>query len=210
MTAAGTVQPARVVVLGAGVAGLQALATAGRLGAVVQAFDVRASSAEEIASLGASYLDLGLEPLEGAAGYARTMTPQRAQLQRERLAPYVAAADALITTAAVPGQRAPVLVTAEMVAAMRPGSVVVDLVADAGGNVEGSEPGRLVSIGGAQVWGGQDVAAQMPTPASELYARNVLALVGLITRNGRLAPDFDDEIVAGSLVTRDGRIAVTG
>jgi len=210
MTAAGTVQPARVVVLGAGVAGLQAIATAKRLGAVVSAYDVRASSAEEIRSLGATFIDLGLEPLEGAAGYARELGPQRAEEQRTLLAPYVAAADALITTAAVPGRRAPVLVTAEMVAAMRPGSVVVDLVADAGGNVEGSQPGRLVDVGGVSVWGGENVAAQLPGPASELYAQNVVSLVGLMTRYGRFDPDFDDEVVAGALVTRDGRLTVGG
>jgi len=206
MTAAGTVQPAQVVVLGAGVAGLQAIATVRRLGAVVQAYDVRASSAEEIRSMGATFLDLGLEPLDGAAGYARTMSDERADQQRERLAPYVAAADALITTAAVPGRRAPLLVSTAMVAAMKPGSVVVDLVADAGGNVEGSHPGKLVSIGGVQVWGGENVPAQMPGPASELYAQNVLSLVGLMTRHGEFAPDLNDEIVAGALVTHGGGI----
>ncbi|MFL6159178.1 MAG: NAD(P) transhydrogenase subunit alpha [Marmoricola sp.] len=206
MTAAGTVQPARVVVLGAGVAGLQAIATARRLGAHVQAYDVRASSAEEVGSLGAEFLDLGLEPIDGAAGYARTLTAERAALQRDRLAPYVAAADALITTAAVPGRPAPVLVSSTMVAAMKPGSVVVDLVADAGGNVEGSQPGKLVSIGGVQVWGGENVAAQMPGPASELYAQNVLGLVALITPYGALAPDPDDEIVAAARVTHGGRV----
>jgi len=206
MTAAGTVQPAQVVVLGAGVAGLQAIATVRRLGAVVQAYDVRASSAEEIRSMGATFLDLGLEPLDGAAGYARTMSDERADQQRKRLAPYVAAADALITTAAVPGRRAPLLVSTAMVAAMKPGSVVVDLVADAGGNVEGSHPGKLVSIGGVQVWGGENVPAQMPGPASELYAQNVLSLVGLMTRHGEFAPDLNDEIVAGALVTHGGAI----
>ncbi|RNL77789.1 NAD(P) transhydrogenase subunit alpha [Nocardioides marmorisolisilvae] len=206
MTAAGTVQPAQVLVLGAGVAGLQAIATVRRLGAVVRAYDVRASSAEEISSLGATFLDLGLEPLDGAAGYARTMTPERAEQQRERLAPYVAEADALITTAAVPGRQAPILVSTEMVAAMRPGSVVVDLVADVGGNVEGSVPGKLVSVAGVQLWGGENVPAQMPGPASELYAQNVLSLVGLMTRHGQLAPDLDDEIVAGALVTHGGAV----
>jgi len=210
MTAAGTVQPAQVVVLGAGVAGLQAIATAKRLGAVVSAYDVRASSAEEIRSLGATFIDLGLEPLDGAAGYARELGPERAEQQRTLLAPYVAAADALITTAAVPGRRAPVLVTAGMVAAMRPGSVVVDLVSDSGGNVEGSQPGRLVDVGGVSVWGGENVAAQLPGPASELYAQNVVSLVGLMTRHGRFDPDFDDEVVAGALVTRDGRLTVGG
>ena len=168
MTAAGTVQPAEVVVLGAGVAGLQAIATAKRLGAVVRAYDVRAAAAEEIASMGAKPIHLELETLEGAGGYAREMTEERAARQRELLSPYIAAADALITTAAVPGRQAPVLVTAAMVEQMRPGSVVVDLAAESGGNVEGSQPGEVVRIGNAQVWGGRNVPSQMPGPASRL------------------------------------------
>lgn len=204
MTAAGTVPPAEVLVLGAGVAGLQAIATAKRLGAVVRAYDVRPSSAEEIASMGAKPVDLGLEALEGAGGYAREMTEERAVRQRELLTPYVAAADALITTAAVPGRRAPLLVTAEMVAAMRPGSVVVDLAAESGGNVEGAVPGEVVRIGGAQVWGGRNVPAQMPGPASRLYAQNVVSLVELLTHDGLLHLDLDDEVVAATCVTHDG------
>ncbi len=207
ITAAGTVPAAEVLVLGAGVAGLKAMATAKQLGAVVRGYDVRASSAEEIRSVGAAYLDLGLEPLTGAEGYAREMSVERAALQRELLAPYVAAADALITIAAVPGQVAPVLVTAAMVAAMKPGSVVVDLAAEAGGNVEGVVAGELVRAGSAQLWGGANVPAQMPGPASELYARNVANLVALMTvpaadGTALFAPDFDDEIVAACAVTR--------
>ena len=210
MTAAGTVPPAEVVVLGAGVAGLQAIATSKRLGAVVKAYDVRAASAEEIRSMGAQAIDLGLEALEGAGGYAREMTEERATRQRELLTPYVAAADALITTAAVPGRQAPVLVTREMVEQMRPGSVVVDLAAESGGNVEGSVPGQVVRIGAAQVWGGSGVPAQMPGPASRLYAQNVVNLVALMTRAGEgeqppaFAPDFADEIIAGACVTHEG------
>jgi NAD(P) transhydrogenase subunit alpha len=212
MTAAGTVPPAEVVVLGAGVAGLQAIATAKRLGAVVRAYDVRAAAAEEIRSMGASFIDLDLDTLEGAGGYAREMTEDRAARQRELLTPYVADADALITTAAVPGRRAPMLVTREMVEQMGPGSVVVDLAAETGGNVEGSEPGQVVRVGHAQVWGGANVPAQMPGPASRLYAQNVVNLVTLMTTSGEegagaaFAPDFDDEIVAGSCVTHDGAI----
>ena len=210
MTAAGTVQPADVVVLGAGVAGLQAIATAKRLGAVVQAYDVRAAAAEEIASMGAKAIDLDLETLEGSGGYAREMTEDRAARQRELLAPYLAKADALITTAAVPGRQAPLLVTREMVEQMKPGSVVVDLAADTGGNVEGSEPGRVVRIGHAQVWGGDNVPSQMPGPASRLYAQNVVNLLTLMTEKddegARFAPDFDDEVVAGAAVTHGGRI----
>jgi H+-translocating NAD(P) transhydrogenase subunit alpha len=206
MTAAGTVPPAEVVVLGAGVAGLQAIATAKRLGAVVKAYDVRAAAAEEIRSMGAQAIDLELETLEGAGGYAREMTEDRAARQRNLLTPYIAAADALITTAAVPGRQAPMLVTRGMVEQMKPGSVVVDLAAESGGNVEGCEPGQVVRIGHAQVWGGANVPAQMPGPASRLYAQNIVNLVTLMTVETGFAPDFDDEIVAGSCVTHDGRI----
>lgn len=206
MTAAGTVPPAQVVVLGAGVAGLQAIATAKRLGAVVKAYDVRAASAEEIRSMGAVAIELDLETLEGAGGYAREMTEDRAQRQRDLLAPYIADADALITTAAVPGRRAPLLVTAGMVEQMKPGSVVVDLAAESGGNVEGALPGEVVRIGNAQVWGGANVPAQMPGPASRLYAQNIVNLLTLMTADGSFAPDFDDEVVAGSCVTHDQRI----
>ena len=218
MTAAGTVQPAKVVVLGAGVAGLQAIATAKRLGAVVRAYDVRAAAAEEIASMGAKPIQLDLETLEGAGGYAREMTEERAEKQRELLAPYIAEADALITTAAVPGRMAPLLVTRQMVEQMGHGAVVVDLAAETGGNVEGSLPGEVVRIGNAQVWGGRNVPSQMPGPASKLYAQNVFNLVELMTtkaeegddeneaRPAAFAPDFEDEIVSSACVTRDGRI----
>ena len=211
MTAAGTVQPAQVVVLGAGVAGLQAIATAKRLGAVVSAYDVRAAAAEEIASMGAKPIHLELETLEGAGGYAREMTEDRAARQRELLTPYIAKADALITTAAVPGRQAPMLVTREMVEQMGAGAVVVDLAAETGGNVEGSVAGEVVRIGNAQVWGGRNVPSQMPGPASRLYAQNVVNLVTLMTATDHegtssFAPDPEDEIVAGACVTRDGAI----
>ncbi|HEU5042694.1 MAG TPA: Re/Si-specific NAD(P)(+) transhydrogenase subunit alpha [Nocardioidaceae bacterium] len=206
MTAAGTVPPAEITVIGAGVAGLQAIATCRRLGAVVKAYDVRAAAAEEIRSVGAQAIELNLETLEGTGGYAREMTEDRARRQRELLAPYIAASDALITTAAVPGRSAPLLVTADMVEAMRPGSVVVDLAAESGGNVEGSQPGQVVRIGNAQVWGGQNVPAQMPGPASKLYAQNVVNLVTLMTADEAFAPDFEDEIVRGCCVTRRGEI----
>ena len=217
MTAAGTVQPAQVVVLGAGVAGLQAIATAKRLGAVVQAYDVRAAAAEEIRSMGAKSIDLDLETLEGSGGYAREMTEDRAARQRDLLAPYIAEADALITTAAVPGREAPLLVTQEMVEAMKPGSVVIDLAAESGGNVGGSVAGKVVKVGDAQVWGGANVPAQMPGPASKLYAQNVVNLLTLMTTAGEkgedgalsqasFTPDFDDEVVAGAAVTHAGSI----
>ncbi|WP_245155160.1 NAD(P) transhydrogenase subunit alpha [Nocardioides sp. 1609] len=213
MTAAGTVQPAEVVVLGAGVAGLQAIATAKRLGAVVRAYDVRAAAAEEIRSMGAKAIELDLETLDGAGGYAREMSEDRAARQRELLAPYIANADALITTAAVPGRTAPLLVEAATIEQMRPGSVVVDLAADSGGNVEGAVAGTIVRIGHAQVWGGRNVPSQMPGPASRLYAQNIVNLVTLLTRSGAdadegpsLDPDLDDEILAGACVTHDGVI----
>ncbi len=206
MTAAGTVPPAEVVVLGAGVAGLQAIATSKRLGAVVKAYDVRAAAAEEIRSMGAVAIELELDTLEGAGGYAREMNEERAERQRELLAPYIAAADALITTAAVPGRPAPKLVTAAMVEAMKPGSVVVDLAAESGGNVEGSVPGSVVQVGGAQIWGASNVPSQMPGPASKLYAQNLVNIVTLMTGDEGFAPDFDDEVVAGSCVTHAGEI----
>ncbi|CAN5797492.1 NAD(P) transhydrogenase subunit alpha [soil metagenome] len=212
MTAAGTVPPAGVVVLGAGVAGLQAVATAKRLGAVVKAYDVRAAAAEEIRSMGAQAIDLQLDTLEGAGGYAREMTEDRAQLQRDRLAPHIAAADALITTAAVPGRTAPLLVTTSMVEQMRSGSVVVDLAAESGGNVEGSVAGDVVRVGAAQVWGGANVPSQMPAPASRLLSTNIVNLVTLMsTRDGDdgpalFAPDFDDEVVTGACVVHAGDV----
>lgn len=202
VTAAGTVPAAEVLVLGAGVAGLQAIATARRLGASVSGYDVRSSSAEEIASLGATPIDLGLPVLEGAAGYAREMTPERAAEQQRLLAPYVARADVVITTAAVPGRRAPVLVTTQMLAAMKPGSVVVDVAAESGGNVEGVRPGEQIRCGPTLVWGGANVPASMPSMASELYAQNVVNFLELLVRPGMggFVPNRADEIVAAALV----------
>jgi H+-translocating NAD(P) transhydrogenase subunit alpha len=185
---------------------LQAIATARRLGAVVSAYDVRAAAAEEIRSMGAKFVELDLPSLEGAGGYAREMTEDRSSLQRELLAPHVADADALITTAAVPGRTAPLLVTREMVAAMRPGSVVIDLAADSGGNVEGSEPGQEVHVQDVLVWGGLSVPSQMPVHASRLYAANVTNLLLLMTSDGHVVPDFDDEIVDAACVTHEGQV----
>lgn len=206
MTAAGTIPPAQVVVLGAGVAGLQAIATARRLGAVVKGYDVRPAAAEEIASMGANPIDLGLPPLEGAGGYAREMTAERTAQQQELLTPHLAAADAVITTAAVPNRRPPVLVTRAMAEQMKPDSVIVDLAADTGGNVEGVEPGTVTRIGSARVWGGANVPSQLPGPASRLYAQNVLNVIMLMTKDSGFAPDYADEVVAGMCLTRDGVI----
>ena len=207
MTAAGTVPPARVLVLGAGVAGLQAIATARRLGAVVEAYDVRAAAAEEVRSLGATFVELKLDTQEGVGGYAREQSEDFLRRQRDLIGARVAAADAVITTAAVPGRRAPVLVTADMVEAMRPGSVVVDLAAESGGNCELSRPGEEIDHGGVTIWGARNVASSMPVHASQLYAKNVANLILLMTGDdGTVRPDFDDEIVAGCCVTHAGEV----
>jgi NAD(P) transhydrogenase subunit alpha len=205
MTAAGTVTPANVLVLGAGVAGLQAIATARRLGAVVSAYDVRPSSADEVRSMGATFIELELEALEGAGGYAREMTEERAAKQRELLTPYIAKSHVLITTAAVPGRPAPLLVTKEMYSSMAEGSVIVDLAAESGGNVEGSKAGEVIEVsGGIQIWGGKDVPSQLPFHASYLYSRNVVNLLLLMTKEGVVTPDFADEIIDAAALTHDG------
>ncbi len=204
MTAAGTVPPAEVLVLGAGVAGLQAIATARRLGARVEAYDVRAAAADEIRSLGARFVDLELPSLEGAGGYAREMSGDRAQQQRDLLAPHVSAADVLITTAAVPGRQAPLLVERTAVEAMRPGSVVVDIAAESGGNVEGAVAGAELTVGEARLIGGSNVPSELPVHASRLYAANLVNLVLLMTVDGKVVPDFTDEIVDGACVTHEG------
>ncbi|MDP1720373.1 MAG: Re/Si-specific NAD(P)(+) transhydrogenase subunit alpha [Candidatus Nanopelagicaceae bacterium] len=205
MTAAGTVTPAQVLVLGAGVAGLQAIATARRLGAVVSAYDVRPSSADEVKSMGATFINLELESLEGTGGYAREMTEERAAKQRELLTPYIAKSHVLITTAAVPGRAAPRLVTQAMVDAMSPGAVIVDLASETGGNVEGSKPGEIITnSNGVVIWGGKDVPSQLPFHASMLFSRNVVNLLSLMTKEGVVTPDFDDEIIIGSVVAHNG------
>lgn len=204
MTAAGTVPPAEVLVLGAGVAGLQAIATARRLGARVQAYDVRAASADEIRSLGAKFVELDLPSLEGAGGYAREMTEERAQLQRDLLVAVVAKSDVVITTAAVPGRTAPLLVERAAVEAMKPGSIVIDLAAESGGNVEGSVPGAELTVGSALLWGALNVPSQLPVHASRLYAANIVNIALLMTSDGKVTPDFGDEIVDGACVTHDG------
>jgi NAD(P) transhydrogenase subunit alpha len=206
MTAAGTVPPAKVLVLGAGVAGLQAIATARRLGAMVRAYDVRAAAAEEVRSLGATFVELELESAEGSGGYAAEQTDDFLRRQRELIAKEVAVADAVVTTAAVPGRRAPVLITGEMVRQMRPGSVVVDLAAETGGNCELSEPGRDLAFDGVLVHGVSNLPSSMAMHASFLYARNIAEFLGLIAKDGKLAFDFDDEIIAGTCVTHAGEI----
>ena len=212
MTAAGTVTPAQVLVLGAGVAGLQAIATARRLGAVVSAYDVRPSSADEVKSMGATFIELELESLAGAGGYAREMTEERAAKQRELLTPYIAKSHVIITTAAVPGRTAPRLMTQAMIDSMEPGTVIVDLAAETGGNVEGSKPGEVVvTSGGVRIWGGKDVPSQLPFHASSLYSRNVVNLLTLLTTPAKdgapvaLNLDFADEIINAAAVTHAGQ-----
>ncbi|HUY07761.1 MAG TPA: Re/Si-specific NAD(P)(+) transhydrogenase subunit alpha [Acidimicrobiales bacterium] len=206
MTAAGTIPPAKVLVLGAGVAGLQAIATARRLGAVVRANDVRASSKDEVQSLGATFVELPLETQEGTGGYAREQSEDFLNRQREMIAREVAMADIVISTAAIPGRTAPRLVTTEMVEAMAPGSVIVDLAAESGGNCELSRPGEEVIHRGVIVHGVRNLPSSMPTHASFLYARNIAEFVGLLSKDGKLELDFDDEIVAGSCITYAGEI----
>jgi NAD(P) transhydrogenase subunit alpha len=202
MTAAGTVPPARVLVLGAGVAGLQAIATARRLGGVVSGFDVRPAVREQVESLGATFLDLGVVGTESAGGYAQELTPEQQAEQQAELQARIPQFDVVITTAAIPGRRAPVLVTAEAVRGMRAGSVIVDLAAETGGNCELTVPGSEVVESGVTIVGLVDVPSLMPTHASQLLSRNVAALIGLMARDGALVLDWDDDIVARSCVTR--------
>jgi len=210
MTAAGTIPAAKVLVLGAGVAGLQAMATAKRLGAIVSAYDVRASSADEVKSMGATFLDLGLDEVEGAGGYAREMTPERAKAQQDALKKFISESDVVITTAAVPGRKAPTLVTSDMMNAMKPGAIIVDLAAESGGNVDGSVAGQDVVLkvpgGSITVIGCKDLASQLAVHASKLYAQNVVSLLTLMTAEGVVTPDGEDEVVQGSAVVFNGEV----
>ena len=206
MTAAGTVPPAKVLVMGAGVAGLQAIATARRLGAVVRAYDVRAAAKEEVQSLGAKFVELDLETQDGAGGYAKEQSAEYLAKQQELLAAEVAASDVVITTAQIPGRKAPVLVTEAMVHGMAEGAVIIDMAADSGGNCELSKPGEDVRVGGVTVVGLTNPPSSMPTHASFLYSRNIANFLGLVVKDGELAPDFDDEIVVGTCVVRAGRV----
>ena len=211
MTAAGTIRPATVLVLGAGVAGLQAIATARRLGAVVQGFDVRAAVKEQVESLGATFLEFDLGgDLEGEGGYAKELTPEQQARQQELMAEAIGRVDVVITTALVPGRRAPILVTEDAVKRMKPGSVVVDLAGEAGGNCELTEPGETVIRHDVKILAPLNVPSSMAEHASQLYARNIQALLDLMVREGELALDFDDEVIAGACVTRGGEIVHEG
>jgi len=208
-TAAGTVRPSRVLVLGAGVAGLQAIATARRLGAMVEAYDVRPAVKEEVQSLGAKFVEIEVKQEgdgSGSGEYAKEVSADVQRRQQELLAERVAAADVVITTAAVPGRPAPKLVSAEMVRAMRPGSVVVDLAAETGGNCELTAPGTVQVQDGVTIDATLNLPSQMPFHSSLLYANNVVNLLTHLAPEGELALDFDDEITAGAAVTHDGRI----
>jgi NAD(P) transhydrogenase subunit alpha len=206
MTAAGTVAPSRVLVMGAGVAGLQAIATARRLGAVVSAYDVRPAVKEEVQSLGATFIELALETQEGEGGYAREQSEEFLRKQRELIGEHVAKSDVVITTAAVPGRRAPLLVTGEMVKGMRPGSVIVDLAAETGGNVELTKPGEEVDVDGVTILGTRNVPSTMPLTTSQLFARNVANLLLHLVKDGAINLDFSDEITKGACVTHGGEI----
>jgi proton-translocating NAD(P)+ transhydrogenase subunit alpha len=200
MTAAGTVPPAKVLVIGAGVAGLQAIATARRLGAVVTGFDVRPVVREQIESLGANWLDLGVTGAEAEGGYARELTPEEMQAQQRALEERIGDFDVVITTAAVPGRAAPRIIPASAVAAMRPGSVIVDLAAETGGNCELTEPGSVVDRDGVTIVGLTNLPSTMPYHASMLFSRNVQALLLHLAPNGELDLDWSDEITAGACV----------
>jgi H+-translocating NAD(P) transhydrogenase subunit alpha len=202
MTAAGTVPPARTLVLGAGVAGLQAIATAHRLGSVVFGFDVRPVVREQVESLGAKFLDLGIVGEETEGGYARELTEDEQRRQQEALEQRIPEFDVVITTAAVPGRPAPRLIPAAAVRAMKPGSVIVDLAAETGGNCELTKPGEERVVNGVTIVGLTNVPSTMPSDASRLYARNVSSLLKHLAPEGELRLDFDDEITAGACVTR--------
>ncbi len=206
MTAAGTVAPARVLVMGAGVAGLQAIATARRLGAVVEAYDVRPAVKDEVKSLGATFLELPLEAQEGTGGYAREQSEDFLRRQRDLLGDRVAASDVVITTAAIPGRKAPILVTAEMVRRMRAGSVIVDLAAETGGNVELTRAGEIIQVGGVTIDGTRNLPSTMPVHASQLYSKNVSTLLLVLVKDGAVKLDFTDEIVKGACVTYNGEV----
>ena len=208
MTAAGTVFAARVLVIGAGVAGLQAIATARRLGAQVWGYDVRPVVKEQVESLGAKFLefDLGIAEAEDKGGYAKALTPEQSRRQQEMLAEKTKEFDVVVTTALVPGRPAPRLVNKETVAGMRPGSVIVDLAAEAGGNCELTEPDKVVVRHGVTIHGPTNLPATMPVHASQLYARNVIELLGALVKDGALELDFDDEVVKGACVTHGGAV----
>ena len=202
-TAAGTIRPARVLVIGAGVAGLQAIATCKRLGAMVEAYDVRSAAREQIESLGAKFVDTGVSA-DGAGGYARELTAEEKAAQAEKLAKAVAQADVVITTAAVPGKKAPVIVTVDMIKRMKYGAIIVDMAAESGGNCALTQPGEHVVANDVNIHGPLNLASRMPTHASELYAKNIYNFISPWIKDGELHIDWTDEVVAGTLLCKDG------
>jgi NAD(P) transhydrogenase subunit alpha len=204
-TAAGTIRPAKVVVIGAGVAGLQAIATARRLGAMVEAYDVRSATKEQVESLGAKFLDLGVKA-EGEGGYARELTDEEKEKQQEALAKFISQADVLITTAAIPGKPSPMLIPQKMVNGMKSGAVIIDLAAEGGGNCELTKPGKTITKGGVTIHGPLNVASQVPLHASEMYAKNLLNFLTPMLPEGKLELDWEDEIIAKSCLTHEGEI----
>lgn len=204
-TAAGTIRPSKVMVIGAGVAGLQAIATARRLGAVVEGYDVRSATKEQVQSLGAKFIELGIKA-EGEGGYARELTAEEKQQQQAELAKHIATADVLITTAAVPGRPAPKIIPESTVAGMKSGAVIIDLAADGGGNCTLSQPGQTVVHNGVIIHAPLNVPSQVPVHASEMYAKNLLNFLTPMLKDGQYQADFKDEVIAGALLTHAGRI----
>lgn len=206
-TAAGTVPPAKVLVIGVGVAGLQAIATSRRLGAVVSAFDIRPEVKEQVQSLGAKFVEAKVDvDAKADGGYAKEVNEETKRKLQEALAETVAMSDVVITTAQVPGKKAPVLVTRDMVARMKPGSVIVDMASEQGGNVEGSKPGETVVSGGVSIMGPVNLPSSLPVHASQLYSRNILSLLGLLIKDGKLNLDFNDDILKGACVAHGGQV----
>lgn len=204
-TAAGTIRPSKVIIIGVGVAGLQAIATARRLGAVVEAYDVRSATKEQVQSLGAKFIELGITA-EGTGGYARELTAEEKQQQQEALAKHIATADVLITTAAVPGRPSPKIIPESTVDGMKSGAVIIDLAAEGGGNCTLTQPGKTIVHNGVTIHAPLNVPSQVPVHASEMYAKNLLNFLTPMLKGGEYAPDFSDEVIAGALLTHEGKI----
>lgn len=204
-TAAGTIRPSKVVVIGAGVAGLQAIATAKRLGAMVEGYDVRSATKEQVESLGAKFIDLTITA-EGEGGYARELTDDEKKQQQDELADYISKADVLITTAAVPGRPSPKIIPTSTVEKMKSGAVIIDLAAEGGGNCDLTQPGETINHNGVIIHAPLNVASQVPLHASEMYAKNLLNFLSLMVNEGEYTPDWEDEVVTGALLTKDGEI----
>ena len=207
--AAGTIRPARVLVIGAGVAGLQAIATAKRLGAIVEGYDVRPETKEQIESLGAKFVDTGVSAA-GTGGYARELTEEEKKIQADKLGKAVANADVLITTAAIPGKKSPLIISESMIAGMKNGAVVVDMAAEGGGNCAGTQPGQTVKVGPATIIGPLNLPSKMPVHASEMYAKNLYNFFSPFIKDGVLTLDWEDDVLKGACLTRDGQLVHEG